>query len=42
MLTDYYSPQILEYREALEKLTGHRVKESYLYLLSLSKAIQIK
>jgi len=40
-LIDNYSTQIRTYREALNALTGKRVKESYLYLLNISKAVKI-
>ncbi|SHJ53155.1 DNA helicase/exodeoxyribonuclease V, subunit A [Dethiosulfatibacter aminovorans DSM 17477] len=40
-LVEHYSPQIHTYREALEKLTGLKVKESYLYLINSSKAIKV-
>lgn len=40
-LVEQYSPQIHTYREALEKLTGLKVKESYLYLINSSKAIKV-
>jgi ATP-dependent helicase/nuclease subunit A len=40
-LIEHYSPQIVTYREALEKLLGLKVKEAYLYLLNSSKAIKV-
>ena len=40
-LIERYGTQIRAYREALSELTGKRVKESYLYLLNISKAIII-
>lgn len=40
-LIEHYSPQIATYREALEKLMGLKVKESYLYLLNSSRAIKV-
>ncbi|MDP3386489.1 MAG: helicase-exonuclease AddAB subunit AddA [Eubacteriales bacterium] len=40
-LLDRYKMQIQTYREALDALTGKRVKESYLYLLNISKAVRI-
>ena len=40
-LIERYGTQIRTYREALSELTGKRVKESYLYLLNISKAIII-
>lgn len=36
-----YKPQILYYKEALEKITGKKVKESFLYLFDISKEIDI-
>lgn len=40
-LIERYGTQIRTYREALDALTGKRVKESYLYLLNISKAVSI-
>ena len=40
-LIESYGAQIRTYKEALDALTGKRVKESYLYLLSISKAVRI-
>jgi ATP-dependent helicase/nuclease subunit A len=40
-LIERYGMQIRTYREALDALTGKRVKESYLYLLNISKAVRI-
>lgn len=37
-----YSPQILSYKEAVEKITGKNVKECYLYLFDIGKAVEIK
>jgi len=36
-----YKEQILEYRQALETLTGKKVKESYIYLLSVNNFITV-
>jgi ATP-dependent helicase/nuclease subunit A len=36
-----YSIQIKYYKEALEKITGKKVLESYLYLFYLDKEIRI-
>jgi len=36
-----YRAQLELYREALEKLTGMKVKEAYIYLLSISKQVRI-
>ena len=41
-LKNYYNPQITEYRNALEILTGKTVKESYLYLINHSKEIRMQ
>lgn len=41
MIINQYTPQILSYKEALEKITGNKVKESYLYLFDISKALSI-
>jgi ATP-dependent helicase/nuclease subunit A len=40
-LIERYGTQIRTYRDALNLLTGKRVKESYLYLLNISKALRI-
>lgn len=37
-----YKPQILSYKEAVEKLTGKSVKACYLYLFETGEAIEIK
>ncbi len=36
-----YRPQLLMYKEALEKISGQKVKQMYLYLFSVGKAIEI-
>ncbi|MEL7647439.1 MAG: helicase-exonuclease AddAB subunit AddA [Sedimentibacter sp.] len=36
-----YSPQILSYKEAVEKITGRNVKECFLYLFDAGKALKI-
>jgi DNA helicase-4 len=36
-----YRPQLLIYNEALEKISGQKVKEMYLYLFSAGKAVEI-
>jgi len=36
-----YRPQLLLYREAMERISGLRVKEMYLYLFSVQRAIKI-
>ncbi len=40
-LKEEYKDQLALYKEALEKITGIKVKECYLYLFSTGKAIQI-
>lgn len=42
MVKEKYRPQILSYKEAVEKITGKRVKGCYLYLFDASQAIEIK
>lgn len=37
-----YSPQILSYKEAVEKITGGQVKACYLYLFDIGKSVEIK
>ena len=39
---DRYRKQLLYYREALERLTGKRVKKMYLYSFSLGKALECR
>lgn len=41
MIINQYTPQILSYKEALEKITGKKVKESYLYLFDISKGLAV-
>lgn len=41
MIKETYRPQIFSYKEALEKITGLKVKEAYLYLLDIDSAIEI-
>lgn len=36
-----YRPQLLIYKEALEKISGQKVNEMYLYLFSAGKAVEI-
>jgi ATP-dependent helicase/nuclease subunit A len=36
-----YRYQIKEYRRALEEITGKKVKESYIYLMSADKFIKV-
>ncbi|WP_312831767.1 helicase-exonuclease AddAB subunit AddA [Sedimentibacter saalensis] len=40
-LKDEYSPQILSYKEAVEKITGRNVKECFLYLFDIGEAVKI-
>jgi|LSQX01.1.fsa_nt_gb ATP-dependent helicase/nuclease subunit A len=40
-LTEEYRDQVLLYREAVEKLTGLRVKEAYLYFFSIGKEVLV-
>lgn len=42
ILVDRYRKQLLYYREALERLTGKRVKKMYLYSFSLGKALECR
>lgn len=37
-----YEIQLQLYREALEKITGKEVKESYLYLLDINRAVELE
>ncbi len=41
-IKDEYSPQILSYKEAVEKITGDKVKACYLYLFDIGQAVEIK
>ena len=36
-----YRPQLLMYKEALEKISGQKVLEMYLYLFSAGKAVKV-
>ncbi|MGD9568261.1 MAG: helicase-exonuclease AddAB subunit AddA [Sedimentibacter sp.] len=36
-----YSPQILSYKEAVEKISGKKVKACYLYLFDIGQAVEI-
>ncbi|WP_422485411.1 helicase-exonuclease AddAB subunit AddA [Gudongella sp. DL1XJH-153] len=40
-LADEYRVQISSYKEAIEKITKKRVKESYLYLFSVGEQVQV-
>ena len=40
-LKEEYEDQVILYKEALEKITGIKVKECYLYLFSIGKEVQI-
>ena len=40
-IIDRYRTQLNYYKEALEKVTGKKVKESYLYLFYIDKVVQI-
>ena len=40
-IIDRYRTQLTYYKEALEKVTGKKVKESYLYLFYIDKVIEI-
>ena len=42
ILVERYRKQLLYYREALERLTGKRVKKMYLYSFSLGKALECR
>lgn len=41
-LKEEYSPQILSYKEAVEKITGRKVKECFLYLFDIGEAVKIE
>jgi ATP-dependent helicase/nuclease subunit A len=41
MLKNEYNDQIALYKEAVEKITGKKVKECYLYLFSISKEVRM-
>lgn len=40
-LKEEYSPQILSYKEAVEKITGRKVKECFLYLFDIGESVKI-
>ena len=40
-IKEEYSPQILAYKEAVEKITGKNVKECFLYLFDIGKAVKV-
>ena len=40
-LTERYKIQLLYYQEALERMTGKKVKEKYIYSFYLKKAIPV-
>jgi len=40
-IIDKYRVQLKYYKDAVEKITGKKVKESYLYLFGLNKAVRI-
>lgn len=42
ILVERYRKQLLYYREALERLTGKRVKKMYLYSFALGKALECR
>ena len=41
-IIDRYRIQIKYYKEAVEKITGKRVKESYLYLFGINRAVKVE
>ena len=41
-IIDRYRTQLTYYKEALEKVTGKKVKESYLYLFYIDKLVEMK
>jgi ATP-dependent helicase/nuclease subunit A len=41
IVKERYKPQILSYKEAIEKITNKKVKSCYLYLFDLGEAIEI-
>ncbi len=41
LIKQEYSPQILSYKEAVEKITDKKVKACYLYLFDISQAVEI-
>ena len=40
-IVDKYRIQLTYYKDALETITGKKVSESYLYLFSLGKEVEI-
>ena len=42
VVKDRYKPQILSYKEAVEKITNKKVKACYLYLFDVGKEIEIE
>ncbi|MBP1926087.1 ATP-dependent helicase/nuclease subunit A [Sedimentibacter acidaminivorans] len=42
VIKEKYKPQILSYKEAVEKITNRKVKSCYLYLFDIGEAIEIK
>jgi len=41
-IKEKYKPQIMSYKEAVEKITNKKVKSCYLYLFDINKSIEIK
>ncbi len=41
-IKEKYKPQILSYKDAVEKITNKKVKSCYLYLFDIGKAIEIE
>ena len=41
-IIERYRSQLKYYKDALEKITGKRVKESYLYLFGIDKGVLVK
>jgi ATP-dependent helicase/nuclease subunit A len=41
-IAEYYRPQILTYKAALEAITGIEVREAYLYLLAVGEEVKIR
>ena len=42
IIINRYKLQLRYYRDALEKVTGSKVKECYLYLFSLNKEVKVE
>jgi ATP-dependent helicase/nuclease subunit A len=40
-IAEYYRPQLLTYKHALEEITGIGVKEAYLYLLAVGEEVKL-